>query len=86
MLMPFEASRTTISYTPDLPPPKMQSIVVLVIEVMLSSYLFSPFCTRYTLVEAWVPKFEPVIVMADLRIGDEDVLERAVIWGAMFGL
>ena len=52
------------------------------IVMILSSYFFLPFCIKYTLV---VPplKFNPVILIFDFNIGDEDALERAVIWGAM---
>ena len=55
------------------------------IVMILSSYFFLPFCIKYTLVVP-VLKLDPVILIVDFNIGDEDVLERAVIWGAMDGL
>ena len=44
-----------------------------------------PFCIKYTLVVPGL-KFNPVILIFDFNIGDEDFKEIAVIWGAMDGL
>ena len=44
-----------------------------------------PFCIKYTLVVPGL-KFNPVILIFDFNIGDEDLLEREVIWGAMDAL
>lgn len=53
---------------------------------MLSSYFLSLFWTRYTLVVDAVPQLEPVMVIDDFRIGDDEVFDREVIWGAIAGL
>lgn len=55
-------------------------------DIVLSWYFLVLFWTRYTLVEAVVPNPVPVIVRVDFRMGEEEVLERAVMVGARAGL
>lgn len=52
----------------------------------LNSYFLTPFWTKNTKVVPCVPKFVPVIVIVDLRIGEDEFLDRDVTVKARAGL